>query len=186
MRSLHIGRPALALLLLLVAACMSAIALGAAVDSLQTSQIERDAKVEMAERIVRNRPTRSTPAAKDPGGQPGDLLVAAGSETLAAAELDRLVRGSVLKASAAVLSSRATVDRDGEKAVRRIAVEAVVEGRIETLQRLLFDLETGSPLIIVEELSLQQNGMAGNRSEKVDIPLLHATLTLSAYWRTSP
>jgi general secretion pathway protein M len=184
-KALHIGRPTLATLLLLAATGMSALALTAALDRLQTSQSERDAKAEIAERLVRNRSARSVTAAKDPG-QPGDLLVVAGSETLAAAEVDRLVRGSVLKASAAVLSSRASVDRDGDKTMRRIAVEAVVEGGMETLQRLLFKLETGSPMIIVEELSIQPTIVSGTRSARDDSQILHATLALSAYWRASP
>lgn len=184
MKASHIGHPTLATLLLLTAAGMSALALITTLDRLQTSQSERDAKAEIAERLVRNRPARSVTAATDPG-QPGDLVVA-GSETLAAAEVDRLVRGSVLKASAAVLSSRVSVDRDGDKTTRRIAVEAVVEGRMETLQRLLFKLETGSPMIIVEELSVQPTIVSGTRSERDDSPVLHATLALSAYWRASP
>jgi general secretion pathway protein M len=186
MRPVQIGRPTLAVVILLAAAGMSALALIAMLDRLQTSQIERDAKAEMAERLVRNRPSRPLAAAKESGGQPGDLLVVAGSETLAAAAVDRLVRGSVLKASATVLSSRASVDRDGDKAMRRIAVEAVVEGGMDALQRLLFKLETGSPMIFVEELSLQPTMVSGDRSARDDGRILNATLALSAYWRASP
>ena len=186
MRAVQIGRPTLAVLVLLAAAGMFALALIALLDHLQTSQIERDAKAEMAERLLRNRLLRPVTAAKDSGGQPDDLLVVAGSETLAAAEVDRLVRGSVLKASAAVLSSRASVDRDGDKTMRRIAVEAVVEGGMDALQRLLFKLETGSPMIIVEELSVQPTIVSGDRSARDDSQILHATLALSAYWRASP
>jgi len=185
-KALQIGRPTLATLLLMAVAGLSALALIALLDRLQTSQIERDAKAEMAERLVRNRPLRPVTAAKESGGPPADIMVVAGSETLAAAEVDRLIRGSVLKASATVLSSRASVDRDGDKMMRRIAVEAVVEGGMDALQRLLFKLETGSPMIIVEELSVQPTMVSESRSERDDSRILHATLALSAYWRASP
>lgn len=176
------GRPAGALVVLLVLAGIATTAVVIVSDRLASDSLERDAKADLADQLAHTAPDRLTAAAT---ADLRDPFVAAATETLAAAEVDRLVRATVLKAPAAVLSSRAAVDREGDAPVRRIAVEAVIEGRIEAVQRVLFNLETGTPLILVDDLSVQPTETASKGAQPA-APVLHATMTLSAYWRATP
>src|SRR5262245_37787440 len=92
-----------------------AVAAWCELDAVAAARLERDAKIELAERLARTMPQRRGAAPAGPAP-----FVSADTETLAAAELDRLVRASVGRASGVVLSSRASAARSGDGPLLRI------------------------------------------------------------------
>lgn len=154
---------------------------------LNAARLEREATADLAARLARPLPqrlaeTRSAAAT----GDNGNPFVAADTETLAAAEIDRLVRTTAADAKGAVLSSRTSVEREANTGTRRIKVEAVMEGRIEIIQRTLFDLETRVPLVLVDDLVVQPADRGTGAPDVPAAPLLQANVTLTAFWRGEP
>jgi general secretion pathway protein M len=149
---------------------------------------ERDAKSELLASLQKARAAQ----AGEPLGteaEHGDPFIAAASETQAAAEIDSLLRRIVLEANGTVLSSQSEPKQEEDKGpLRKIEASITIEGKIEAIQAVLFSIETGSPFIFVDLLALSPKNMssglgdAGPASDQT--PLLRASLTTSAYWRT--
>jgi general secretion pathway protein M len=174
--TLTLGRPLAATLLCCGLLAGAGLLMAAGLVELDSLQGERDAEADF---LARSRPM---PRLGKAPGQPAAALplrILAGSETLAAASADALVRATVADAGGTVLSSRAEAKHEDGDLPGRIAVEAVVEGRIEAVQAILYRFETGSPLILVEGLDLEP---AGSSSDDPQAPLLHVALTLNAFW----
>ncbi|HEY0330280.1 MAG TPA: type II secretion system protein GspM [Rhodopseudomonas sp.] len=153
--------------------------------ALDAAVLERDAKTELIERLRRTDPARAGGGAARQAPRQ-DPYVASETATLAAAEIDRLVRTVVTKVNGAVLSTQVTVERGDDAAMRRIEVHAVIEGPIEAIQHTLFDLETGAPLMFVSDLELQPAERAGAKQDANQPPRLQGTMALNAYWRSGP
>ena len=186
-KALIVDRRIVAPLLLAVHLVAAIGVVVAAQSDLDSMQAEIASKTALAERLSRTMPGPRA-AAGDGAEQarPATPFVTAESETLAAAEVDRLVRAVTTEAAGTVLSSQAEVARESEASMRKIEVQAVIEGRIEALQRVLFTLETGAPLMFVDDVSVQPVERSETKSDAAQMPVLQATLTLSAYWRSAP
>ena len=157
--------------------------LAAEVVDLSSALAERDAKAEFVTRSLRT--PRSGQADLSGTGSGTALAVVAESETLAAADLDTLVRSTVVDAGGAVLSSQTEAKHDEAGIGGRIEAQAVVEGPIEAVQKAVFRLENGTPLVLVDEIAMQPVEASGGAGGDPQAPTLHATMTLSAYW-TAP
>jgi len=150
---------------------------------------ERDAKLALLTslqeaRVRQGDPNQAAASAVDEG----EPFIAAASETQAAAEIDRLLRKIAVESDGAVLSTHAEPKHDEEQgALRKIEASLVMEGRIETIQKALYAIETGSPFIFVDLLALSPVNEAsdsnGGGGANMATPLLRATLTTSAYWK---
>lgn len=151
--------------------------------ALEAARLERDAKLELIERLRLADPTRAGAARQAPRQDP---FVVSETATLAAAEIDRLIRTVVTRVNGAVLSTQATVERDDNAAMRRIEVQAVIEGPIEAIQHTLFELETGAPVILISDLELQPVERSTGKRDAMQAPRLQGTLALSAFWRSGP
>lgn len=148
----------------------------------EVQQAEISAKAELLDSLKRHTPQRLGQA------RPGDIdrrdpYLAGESETIAAANMQRRIRGLVETAGGQVFSSQLLMKSEGDTADRRIELQLVFEGRMEAVQAALFEIETGAPFGFVDELA-----MAPARSEQVGDPaeagrVLRTTLTVSAYWR---
>jgi general secretion pathway protein M len=79
-----------------------------------------------------------------------------------------------------VLSSRAGAKREDKDAADQIEVNASLEGTNDALQDTLFRLESGTPLILVDGLTIRpaEDGSAVAASQ----PRLHAELIIRGYW----
>jgi len=64
-----------------------------------------------------------------------------------------------------------------------VRIEASLDTSLGALQVLLYQLESGTPYVLVEALTVQPTGAAGGRP--IEDPLLRATFTLRAFWRRS-
>ena len=171
----EIGRPIAAMLILLAGLLLGSTLLASTLAGLWSATAERDAKAEFMSRSL----AAGRHAGIGPEREP--LSVVAETETLAAARTDDLLRSTARDAGAAVLSSRAEAKPDAPGPHRRIEVEAVVEGKIEALQTLLYRLETGTPMILVDAFAMQPSDTAAPGADP-RAPLLRATMTLSAFW----
>ncbi|WP_371425235.1 type II secretion system protein GspM [Tardiphaga sp.] len=154
-------------------------------DRLDIARVERDTKLDLIERLSGRAKGNATVTTTDIT-VPDLPFVAAETETTAAAEVDRLIRAVVMKANGAVLSTQASIERGNDTTTRRIEIQAVIEGQIEAIQRTLFNLEIGAPLIFIDDLALQLVERSSGKNEKAQMPLLQASLTLSAFWRSAP
>jgi general secretion pathway protein M len=118
-----------------------------------------------------------------------DPFIVAASETQAAAEIDSLLRKITIDANGTVLSSQSEAKQEEDKGpLRKIEATIMIEGKIETIQAALFAIETGSPFIFVDMLTLSPNshaseGLSSTGAASNQAPLLRANLTTSAYWR---
>jgi hypothetical protein len=64
-----------------------------------------------------------------------------------------------------------------------IRLQATLELSLTALQAMLYQLETGTPYVLVEELTVQPKEAVPGRP--VEDPLLGVTFTLRAFWRRS-
>jgi general secretion pathway protein M len=150
---------------------------------------ERDAKLALLTSLQETRVRQGEPnAVATDSTDEGEPFIAAASETQAAAEIDRLLRKIVAESDGSVLSTHAEPKHDEEQgAMRKIEASLVMEGKIETIQKALYAIESGSPFIFVDLLALAPVNEASDRNaaggSNIASPLLRATLTTSAYWK---
>ena len=110
----------------------------------------------------------------------------------AAAFLDAPTQGLAVAQLQAHLAQMADIHRSvlvssGVEPARRedppdsIRLQATLEMSLQALQAFLYQLESGTPYVFVEQLAVQLAGTASQRT--VEDPLLRVTLGLRANWR---
>jgi general secretion pathway protein M len=111
---------------------------------------------------------------------PDAAFVAAPTAGLASAQLQAYVTRLVSSQHANLVSSGAELAprADAEDSVR---LQATFEMALPGLQALLHELETGTPYVFVEKLSIQPP--SGLRHRPAEQPVLLVTLNLRALWR---
>jgi len=108
---------------------------------------------------------------------PDSAFLSAMTAGLAGAQLQTRLTDLVALQNANVASSGIlNVSRGDEEVIR---LQATFDMKLIALQKLLYDLETGTPYMFVDALSVQQSNAHGVS----DDPLLHVTMTLRAIWR---
>jgi general secretion pathway protein M len=121
----------------------------------------------------------------------GDARARPGSAP-AAAFLDAPTQGLAVAALQAHLAQMADIHHSvlvssGVEPARRedspdsIRLQATLEMSLQALQAFLYQLESGTPYVLVEQLAVQLAGTAAQRV--VEDPLLRVTLGLRANWR---
>ncbi|HLH10530.1 MAG TPA: type II secretion system protein GspM [Methylovirgula sp.] len=177
----QIGKTACAVMLL---GLIYVVALGAnwiSSDALATMQTNYEARRDLLTALERRSHIGRTELAADAALSHRDPFFSAVTETLAAAQLDDELRRDTVAEQGVVLSSHAGINHDAQSAGKKIEIKAVIEGKIATVQALLFRLETSAPMIFVEELNMEPKGDAQRGVIDSD-PTLQANLTLAAYW----
>lgn len=159
-------------LLLLASVSVMGIALQSRADAAQ----ERNERREMLSRLegrlktAGSRPTAAPPAAFLDASTPG----------LASAQLQSYVGQLAGNQNASLVSSGAeTVKRDD--APDTVRVQATLDMNLQSLRALLYELESGTPYVFVDALTVQPVNAAAGQS--VEDPQLRATLSLRALWR---
>ena len=180
-----VARPLGASLVLGALVLLALAAIGASWADLSSAGEERDAKADLLARsITASRRTRTAPA--PPAADP---FVTGDSATLAAAAVDSDLRSRAVAAGLSLQSNRADAKPEepagaaGSGIGIRIEDQAVVEGRNEALQALLVGLETGTPVVLVDELAIEPAEADAATSGDPQSPRLRMSLTLSAFWR---
>ena len=173
----EIGRPVAAAGILVALLCVAGLSLVMAWADLSSAEEELQAKTDFVSRGVRTVQRGTGPGA---AALPARLFVEADSETLAAAQIDALVRSTSQEAGGSVLSSRADAKHDESGIAGRVEIVAEIEAPNDVLQDILFRLETGAPMLLVDDLSIQPASTVQPAADEA--PRLHADVTFSAYW----
>lgn len=142
---------------------------------------ERAARSDLYETLKRATPQRLPPGLAGERDR-RDPYLAGESETIAAAAMQQRVRGLIETAGGQVFSAQLLLKTEGDAPDRRIELQVVFEGGIETIQRALFEIETGAPFGFVDELAVQPARTEAEKPDEIG-RMLRATLTVSSYWR---
>jgi general secretion pathway protein M len=107
-------------------------------------------------------------------------FLAGGNDAVVAAQLQNRIRGLVEQARGELKSTQVLPGED-EGAVRRIAVRGQLTGTLGAVQRVLYALESGSPLLFVDNLSIHADlAEESYRGQGLD-PTLDVTLDVYGY-----
>jgi general secretion pathway protein M len=111
---------------------------------------------------------------------PAAAFLAAPTQGLAGAQLQAYLQRIADTHHATLISSglEATKHEDQPDSIR---LQATLDADLQSLQALLYQLESGIPYVFVDSLNIQIPGVNGQHA--VEDPLLRVTLGLRAVWR---
>jgi general secretion pathway protein M len=111
---------------------------------------------------------------------PAAAFLAALTQGLAGAQLQGYLQRIADTHHATLISSglEATKHEDQPDSIR---LQATLDADLQSLQALLYQLESGIPYVFVDSLNIQIPGVNGQHA--VEDPLLRVTLGLRAVWR---
>ena len=167
---------AVAALCLLLFACTVSVALSLEA-RLQAAAEQADRQDVLARLQARVHARNERPGASGPAVAPAEAFLDAPTAGLAGAELEAYV--ARLANQHAVLVSFGTQSQAGEEAGDTVRIEANLEVGLGALQVLLHQLETATPYVFVDSMTVRTvaaNGGVGNAP-------LRVTLGLRALWR---
>ena len=159
-------------LLLLVSVSMMGMSLQARADAVRESSERREmlSRLEARLQAKASRPTAAPPAAFLDASTPG----------LASAQLQSYLGQLAGDQNASLVSS------GGEPAKRddapdTVRVQATLDMNLQSLRAVLYQLESGTPYVFVEAMSVQPISATSGRT--IEDPLLRTTVSLRALWR---
>lgn len=166
---------AVAALVLLLVTCMCS--------SVLLLQMRFDVVRELAERreLLSRLETRvRADAGRSIASAPPAAFLDAPTQGLASAQMQAYLAQLADLRRAGLISSGAEAAKRDE-APDTIRLQATLDLNLEALRAVLYQLESGTPYIFVDALTVQPAGAAAGRA--VEDPLLRATLSLRAFWR---
>jgi general secretion pathway protein M len=168
----------IAALLLLLLVCAGAVELSvrARFDAAQEFA-ERSEALSRLEAKSRTKTNGSAPVAAPPAA-----FLDAPTQGLATAQLQAYL-AELAGAQQAGLISSGQEQAKSDDPPDTIRLQATLDVSLTALQAMLYQIESGTPYVLVDALTVQPTGAAGGRP--VEDPLLRATLTLRAFWRRS-
>jgi general secretion pathway protein M len=174
-REQTISLAALALLLVVCAALVQ-YAMQARADAARELAERQETVAQLEARVRAAGPGRSIAVA------PAAAFLDASTQGLAGAQLQAHVAQAVGAQQAALVSSglEPTKREDTPDTIR---LQATIEVGLVALQAMLYRLESGTPYVFVEALTIQPAAAAAGRPP--EDPLLRATLSVRAFWRRS-
>lgn len=125
---------------------------------------------------LRSREGRTPPV--QAGGE-ADPFLEGPTLTVASAALQQWVNAAIVGAGGAVQSSQVDITTGGKDGIVSLLINFELDQ--PALQKLLFNLETGSPLLFIDQIDVQtpQSGLASDDRAG----LLKVSLDLSGRWR---
>jgi hypothetical protein len=165
----------IAALALLILACV--LAVGSSLQSRSDAAREASERREMLSRLqaklrtVASRPNTVAPSA---------AFLDAATQGLASAQLQSYLNRLADDQRASLVST------GGENAKRddppdTIRLQATLDMDLKALRALLYQLESGTPYVFVDALTVQPVGATAGRA--IEDPLLRTNLSLRAFWR---
>jgi hypothetical protein len=165
----------LAVLALLLLACLFAVGF-----SLQMRWNAGSELAEHRELVSRLETRMRADVARSHGAAPPTAFLDAPTPGIANAKLQAyLAQLADLQHAGLVSSGGEAAKRD--EAADTIRLQATLETDIQALRAILYQLETGTPYVFVDALTVQPASASVGRA--VNDPLLRATLSLRAFWR---
>ena len=125
---------------------------------------------------LRSRDVRAAPA-QNPEAAANPFLEGA-TLTVASATLLQRVSSAITGVGGSVQSSQVDITSGGKDGIISLLINCEVEQ--PALQQLLYDLETGSPLLLVDQIDVQTPGTAANDARAGQ---LRVSLNVSGRWR---
>jgi general secretion pathway protein M len=110
------------------------------------------------------------------------------SDALAAAQLQDRVK-SVVEAAGGELRSTQILPAEQPEAdlgVRRTTLRVHFVVTVEGLEESLYELETGQPYLVIDDVTVRQERVRRRRSEQPTQPMLDVSLQLFGYLREAP
>lgn len=117
---------------------------------------------------------------KSGGVAPAAAFLTAPTQGLAGAQLQAYLQETAAAQHATMISSGLDATRHDDRP-DSIRLQATLDMNLEALQRMLYQLESGTPYVFVDSLSVQIPGTGAKRA--VEDPLLRVTLGLRAIWQ---
>jgi general secretion pathway protein M len=139
---------------------------------------EFDARTELLSQLEAR--ARSDEVRRRSGVAPEAAFVSAPTQGLAGAQLQAYLQ-RVMDTHHALLISSGMEPTRREDQPDSIRLQATFEASLQSLQTLLYQLESGTPYAFVESLNVQLAG--ANAQRTIEDPLLRITLELRAIWR---
>jgi hypothetical protein len=165
----------MAVLTLLLLACLFAAGLSV--------QMRSDAGRELAERrelLSRLQTKMRADADRSNVAAPPAAFLDAPTQGIASAKLQAyLAQLSELQHAGLMSSGGEAAKRD--EAPDTIRLQATLEMNLKALQAMLYQLESGTPYVFVDALTVQP--ASATAGHVIEDPLLRATLSLRAFWR---
>jgi len=158
--------------LLLVSVTLMGLSLQARADAVRENSERREmlSRLEVRLRVPAGRPTAAPPAAFLDASTPG----------LASAQLQSYLERLAGEQNASLVSSGGeTAKRDD--APDTVRVQATLDMNLKSLRAVLYQLESGTPYVFVEAMSVQPVSATSGRT--IEDPLLRTTVSLRALWR---
>lgn len=126
---------------------------------------------------LRSREGRTAPS--QAGETEANPFLEGSTLTVAGAALQQRVSGAIVAAGGAVQSSQVDITTGGKDGVVSLLVNFELDQ--PALQQLLFNLETGSPLLFIDQIDVQtsQSGLANDDR----VGSLKVSLNVSGRWR---
>jgi general secretion pathway protein M len=118
-----------------------------------------------------------------PAVAPDRAFLSARTQGLASAELLSYLARLAASQDAVLISSGNELTRQNSPDV--IHIQAIMEIRLKALQAVLFQLETGTPYVFTESLTMTPVS-AGPGAVGIQDPSLRVTLVLRVLWRREP
>jgi general secretion pathway protein M len=165
---------ALAVLLLLLLACAGALALSVAT-RLEAAQERSDQQDVLSRLQARLRARTDAHGELKPASAPAQAFLDASTAGLAGADLQAYV--ARLAERHAALVSFGVQGSDNDRAAETVGLEASMDITLNALQVLLHQLETGTPYVFVDSMTVHT--ATGSRAADT----LRVTLGLRALWR---
>jgi general secretion pathway protein M len=123
---------------------------------------------------------RSNARLKSSAVAPATAFLAAPTQGLAGAQLQAYLQ-RVADTHHAVIISSGMEPTKHEDLPDSIRLQATLDVDLQSLQALLYQLESGTPYVFVDSLNIQIPGVTAQRA--IEDPLLRVTLGLRAVWR---
>jgi general secretion pathway protein M len=163
-------------LLLVVCAALVQYAMQTRADAARELTERQEMVAQLEARARANGPGRSV------GAAPATAFLDAPTQGLAGAQLQAYLAQTASAQQAGIVSSglEPTKREDTPDTIR---LQATIEAGLVPLQAILYGLESGTPYVFVEALTIQPAATAAGRPP--EDPLLRATLSVRAFWRRS-
>lgn len=144
---------------------------------------ELDARASQREEALKQIERRIRSGAGSGGTSLGDtsgIYLAAASSSLAKAELQELVVRLIERTSGRLMEAQASEDATGPGDNRQIQLRVVLDATNESLLNFLYELETGLPLLTVQQINIRKLPIRNGASE-LDPPL-RVALVVQGHW----
>lgn len=145
----------------------------------------------VAERIARYRSVLATRPALEKARarlhewlDQGHYLLTAENPELAAAELQKRIKKIVLDAGGDLVSTQTLSQTKTDQGFPQVVVQVRMKGEMGALGQVFYQLESGTPVFTIEDLTLRgRRIIRGRRGKRVEGYIVDANFKVSAYLR---